>query len=86
MQTGIPAFSYLSHMRKFNLHEYEVIFSRSGVKESNFAKDELREENIPVGLFNVANCCYLNSLLQCYFLMGAFTREILEAEEMPELP
>lgn len=82
----MPAFSYLNNLKNIKLTDYEIVYSRSGVKENAYGRDELREPNTPVGLFNVSNCCYLNSLLQCYFLMGAFTREILSAEEMGELP
>lgn len=79
---NIPAFSALLPMKSVRTADYEVIYSRSGLRENKYARDELREPNVPVGLFNVSNCCYLNSLLQCYFLMGAFTREILSAEEI----
>ena len=44
---------------------------------------ELREAEYPVGLLNVSNCCYLNSLLQCYFLMDRFKTAILTAEPLP---
>lgn len=43
------------------------------------ARCELRESGNPVGLLNVSNCCYLNSLLQCYFLLNDFVVEILKA-------
>ena len=56
------------------------------MKNSQVSREDIREVNNPVGLLNVSNCCYLNSLLQCYFLMGSLTREILQAEPMASLP
>jgi ubiquitin C-terminal hydrolase len=38
-----------------------------------------------VGLLNVSNCCYLNSLLQCYFLMNDFKVALLTAEPLDRL-
>lgn len=86
VQNNIPGYSYLSSLRNFKLSDYEVLYSRSGVQENHLPREELRDANTPVGLLNVSNCCYLNSLLQCYFLMGSFTREILQAEPIDSLP
>jgi ubiquitin carboxyl-terminal hydrolase 25/28 len=38
-----------------------------------------------VGLLNIANCCYLNSLLQCYFLMDKFKQILLTADPLPDI-
>jgi ubiquitin C-terminal hydrolase len=38
-----------------------------------------------VGLLNISNCCYLNSLLQCYFLMDKFKQILLSAEPLDEI-
>lgn len=48
-------------------------------------KYELRDPNNPVGLLNVSNCCYLNSLLQCYFLMDDFKIALLSAEPLQNI-
>jgi ubiquitin C-terminal hydrolase len=83
-QKGVPSYSYLVNMKNIKLSEYQVLYGKE--KEGNFNRGEFREANTPVGLMNISNCCYLNSLMQCYFLMGEFTREILEAEEIVEIP
>jgi len=36
------------------------------------AEQRLREEGTPVGLKNVGNTCYLNSILQVYFNLPEF--------------
>ncbi|KAJ5069991.1 specific protease [Anaeramoeba ignava] len=41
-------------------------------------KLNLREELIPIGLKNVGNTCFLNSLLQTYFMLPSFRNEILK--------
>ena len=38
-----------------------------------------------MGLLNISNCCYLNSLLQCYFLMAQFKQILLTAEPLPDI-
>ncbi len=38
-----------------------------------------------MGLLNISNCCYLNSLLQCYFLMTQFKQILLTAEPLPDI-
>eukprot|EP01156_Anaeramoeba_ignava_P007083 Anaeramoba_ignava/a350556_27.p1 GENE.a350556_27~~a350556_27.p1 ORF type:complete len:407 (+),score=153.66 a350556_27:23-1243(+) len=53
-------------MKKTDYH-YEPVFSKS----------DLREENTPVGLKNIGNTCYLNSLLQAYFHIPSFRNGIL---------
>jgi len=65
--------------------EYEVLYSRSSKQNQLNSKYELREVNNPVGLLNISNCCYLNSLLQCYFLMNDFKVALLTAEPLVNL-
>jgi uncharacterized UBP type Zn finger protein len=86
LQRNVPSYSYLINAKSIKLSDYEVVYSRSGKLKHNYSPNEIRDEGTPVGLLNVSNCCYLNSLLQCYFLMGDFTREILSAQQVEELP
>ena len=37
-----------------------------------------REEGVPCGLKNIGNTCYFNSLLQVYYNLPRFGREVLE--------
>jgi ubiquitin carboxyl-terminal hydrolase 25/28 len=37
-----------------------------------------REEGVPCGLKNIGNTCYFNSLLQVYYNLPRFVREVLE--------
>ncbi|KAJ5077708.1 ubiquitin carboxyl-terminal hydrolase 25 [Anaeramoeba ignava] len=41
--------------------------------------DLLRDENVPVGLSNVGNSCFINALLQVYFMIPKFRMEILRS-------
>jgi hypothetical protein len=77
--------SFLTPWKRIKTGEYELLFSKSNKHQPSTSKVELREENYPVGLLNVSNCCYLNSLLQCYFLMNDFKSAILTAEPLPNL-
>lgn len=47
-------------------------------------QDDRREDGIPVALKNVSNCCYLNSLLQMFFLMPKFVEIVLNARPIPK--
>jgi ubiquitin C-terminal hydrolase len=67
-QKGVPDYSYLISMKNIKIGDYQVLYTK--IREDNFGRGEFREINTPVGLMNVSNCCYLNSLLQCYYLMG----------------
>jgi len=92
-ETGTEAksFSYKSEStflmpwKKIKRSDYEVMFSKTNKHQLSSDKVELREEHYPVGLLNVSNCCYLNSLLQCYFLMNEFKTAILTTEPLPNL-
>lgn len=44
-------------------------------------EDRVREASVPVGLKNVGNTCYFNSLLQAYFMIPDFVKEILSFQE-----
>lgn len=41
------------------------------------AEQRQREAGIPVGIKNVGNTCYFNSLLQTYFMIPKFVQEVL---------
>lgn len=43
-------------------------------------KDRQREEGVPVGLKNVGNTCYFNSLIQTYFNIPQFVELIMKYE------
>ena len=77
--------SFLMPWKRIKQNDYEVMFSKTNKHQLSSGKVELREENYPVGLLNVSNCCYLNSLIQCYFLMNAFKTAILTTEPLPNL-
>lgn len=77
--------SFLTPWKRVKHNDYEILFSRNNKHQSSSTKTELREENYPVGLLNVSNCCYLNSLLQCYFLMNDFKTAIFTAEPLANL-
>mgnify|MGYP000881453270 CR=1 FL=1 len=47
-------------------------------------QEDRREEEVPVALKNVSNCCYLNSLLQMFFLMPKFVEITLNAKPIPK--
>lgn len=69
--------TYFTPWKRIRQNDYEILFSRTNKHQQSGVKIELREENYPVGLLNVSNCCYLNSLLQCYFLLNDFKSAIL---------
>lgn len=77
--------SFLTPWKRVKHNDYEILFSRNNKHQSSSTKTELREENYPVGLLNVSNCCYLNSLLQCYFLMNDFKTAIFTVEPLANL-
>lgn len=41
-------------------------------------EERLRQEGVPVGLRNVGNTCYFNSLLQSYFMIPSFYKMVME--------
>ena len=47
--------------------------------------DRKRKSGIPVGLKNIGNTCYFNSLLQIYFMFPQFVKGILEFKEPKKL-
>ena len=64
-----------------SLREHDQDFSISDISnpESN-----LRFEKLPVGLKNIRNTCYFNSLIQTYFMIPKFIQEILSFKKPPE--
>lgn len=68
--------SFLTPFSRIKVADYETLYSRSSKFNPSNSKYQLRDVNNPVGLLNISNCCYLNSLIQCYFLMDKF-KEIL---------
>ncbi len=40
-------------------------------------KGSIREQNQAVGLLNIGNTCYFNSLLQIYYSLPSFVEKIL---------
>lgn len=81
----LPTSSFLTPLGQIRPAEYETLFSRSSKFNALSSRYELREPNHPVGLLNISNCCYLNSLLQCYFLMHKFKQILLAAEPLQEI-
>lgn len=41
-------------------------------------EERVRQEGVPVGLRNVGNTCYFNSLLQSYFMIPSFYKMVME--------
>lgn len=74
--------SFLTPFSQIKTSDYETLYSRSNKFNPQNSKYELREPNNPVGLLNISNCCYLNSLIQCYFLMDKFKEILLTAEPL----
>lgn len=78
--------SLLYPFKTVNLNNYEIVYSTKNSRMSLPGKKiDIRDEYSPVGLLNVYNCCYLNSLLQCYFLSSDLISYILEAEPLTSL-
>ncbi len=74
-------------MNKINTNNFEMIFSRKTLRLNQISsKTDIRDEINPVGLLNVHNCCYLNSLLQCYFLSSDLVKYVFEAEPLTSIP
>lgn len=44
-------------------------------------EDQLRGDNEPVGLKNIGNTCYFNSLLQIYYHLPEFVKTILTFDD-----
>ena len=42
-----------------------------------------RQEGVPVGLMNVGNTCYFNSLMQTYFMIPQLVKEVLQFKPDP---
>lgn len=59
-------------------------FLRSGQGESSATQDGARKPDEPVGLENIGNTCYLNSLLQFYFTIKPLRDMILNIEQYQE--
>lgn len=47
------------------------------IKYKEFMEAE-RKKGCPVGLKNIGNSCYVNCLLQCYFMIPSFVKKILQ--------
>lgn len=63
---------------QINLDEYDVIY-RDNDQTNFMGQEDQREQGMPMALKNVSNCCYLNSLLQMFFLMPRFVEIVLKA-------
>ena len=51
-----------------------------GFRHTFTAEQRKREEGVPVGVLNVGNTCYFNSLLQVYFSVPELVKKVLEFE------
>lgn len=47
-------------------------------------EERVRQEGTPVGLKNVGNTCYVNSLIQTYFSIPEFTKAVLSFKPLPD--
>jgi ubiquitin carboxyl-terminal hydrolase 25 len=57
-----------------------------GVFQSTFTAEERKRVNgFPVGLQNVGNTCYFNSLMQTYFYMPEFVKQVLDFQIPKEI-
>ena len=54
----------------------------AGVSEDD-SQNKLREEGVPVGLKNVGNSCYFNSMLQSYFNIPQLRKLVLTYQPQP---
>eukprot|EP01022_Parablepharisma_sp_SALTPOND_P023425 TRINITY_DN494_c0_g1_i1.p1 TRINITY_DN494_c0_g1~~TRINITY_DN494_c0_g1_i1.p1 ORF type:complete len:1152 (+),score=161.70 TRINITY_DN494_c0_g1_i1:3596-7051(+) len=77
----------LRNQQAIDLSSEDVQLSRAiemSMKEQTLLPDfgnpeqRMRKEGIPVGLKNVGNTCYFNSLLQIYFMLPQFVKRVME--------
>ncbi|KAL6077181.1 Ubiquitin carboxyl-terminal hydrolase 28 [Balamuthia mandrillaris] len=88
VESGVPGFSSDEMQLAKAL---EASFQSSGVDSyslatvSNNPNHRKREDGVPVGLRNVGNTCYFNSLLQTYFFIPELRRAVLRFPPLSEL-
>lgn len=67
------------------MEQYGMQYTRAQLNTLEpFEPEELlRQDGVPVGLKNVGNTCYINSLLQSYFMIPSFYKMVMEYTTHP---